>query len=135
MYEVPNLVSRNNSGRGNSPGPSVKSGSSKSKPVRVISLDQLRGAPQLTSQQKSYVKIPDSPLDSPTDERVEGPEQKLLKVKCIQETSLGDEDTDLLPHRKSDFTKRDITPPKDIKIGYDLSDNDIKRDIQSATLY
>ena len=135
IYEVPNLESRSNPSGENSPVPSSRSNISKSKPIRVISLEKLRHSPPLTSCNGLYENGTTSPLDSPTDERNGDPEREILRVKDIKETSFG-EDADLLPHKKAQVVmRREITPPKDIKVRYDMSDEDIKRDHWSAALY
>ena len=116
------------------------SNNSKARPVRVLALEQLRGSSPLSSssrskQAPSRVKVPDSPLDSPTDEKLGDPEREVLNVQEIPESSFG-EQTDLLPHKNSTVvTKRNLTPPKDIRITYDISDKDIKDDLWSAALY
>ena len=102
----------------------------------MLSLEQLRSSSALNSNQGSSCgKLPESPLDSPTNEKHGDPEQELLNVQEIPESSLGEE-TDLLPHNGSNaITKRNVSPPKDIRISYDISEKDIKDDVWSAALY
>ena len=99
----------------------------------MLSLEQLRSSSALNSKQGSSCgKLPESQLDSPTNG---DPEQELLNVQEIAESSLGEE-TDLLPHNGSSaITKRNVSPPKDIRISYDISEKDIKDDVWSAALY
>ena len=135
IYEVPNLESRSNPSGANSPVPTSRSNISKSKPIRVTSLENLADSPPHSSHNGLYENGTISPLDSPTDERNGDPEREIFRVKDIRETSFG-EDADLLPHKKSQKgAKREISPPKDIKVRYDMSDDDLQRDHWSAALY
>lgn len=101
----------------------------------MIALEKFRGSPPATSQNGLCERPLVSPLDSPTDEVVGDPETVVFKVQDVSETSLG-EDTDLLPHKRTNIvTKKEATPPKDIKVRYDLSEEDLKKDLWSAALY